>query len=68
MPNSKAVFPKSGLALIALLVAASAALGVVHFVRSSAKSSVNSTATPGSDSDAGATPLKYGGRANYSYA
>ena len=46
MPNSKAVFPKSGLALIALLVAASAALGVVHFVRSSAKSSVNSTATP----------------------
>jgi hypothetical protein len=46
MPNSKAVFPKSGLALIALLVAASAALGVVHFVRSSAKRSVNSTATP----------------------
>jgi len=46
MPNSKAVFPKSGLAFIALLVATSAALGVVHFVRSSAKRSVNSTATP----------------------
>jgi len=46
MPNSKAVFPKSGLAFIALLVATSAALGVVHFVRSSATRSVNSTATP----------------------
>jgi len=46
MPDSKVVFPKSGLAFIALLVAASAPLGVVHFVRSSAKRPVNSTATP----------------------
>jgi hypothetical protein len=46
MSNSKAVFRKSGLAFIALLVATSAAFGVVHFVRRSAKRSVNSTATP----------------------
>ena len=44
MPNSKAVFPKSGLAFIALLVATPVALGVIHFVRSNATRPVISTA------------------------